>query len=466
MNDNTKAKDILNTLTLRKVVGDRVGRRVSARGMEAPVFAKGRKIFEKLGLPDPWDPSAPKDISLELGDIGLPQHRAPTPHLMPKEAPKAGPKIPSIPGMPTPTPKEPGGRPAPTIGEMRKDDTEELRRKMKEKERQATEALRQARVAAQPQQPQTPVAPLARLPVRPDLDQALSKKAPTNAPARPAAPSGGGAPLRPPPRPPEPARSGRVGPARLSMDSSRRMPDVLEVRELPETPAPVAEVAPPMPETEEVAVEIPPPPPVVQNSDVADMFGTGGGSWNVRRFETPTPTPAVAPEVVAAPVPAPVPVPEVIKPVPTPVTTPVPTPVSVPIPVPAPAPRGPMSEIGAPARSTHSEIGARPQRPPVAVAAPEAPVAPAQPPPRPSVPAAPVSRKPPSGGGDMNDLFGGGAETRVRMPKASDANKPRRPMVSTPEELAKQALDRRPPSVRPPDIKISTGGGPDEDAPD
>ena len=61
----------------------------------------------------------------------------------------------------------------------------------------------------------------------------------------------------------------------------------------------------------------------------------------------------------------------------------------------------------------------------------------------------------------MEDLFGGGGETRIRIPKPSDTSetKARRPMVSTPEEIAAQKLDRRPPPPKPPSVKATGGGG-------
>ena len=92
---------------------------------------------------------------------------------------------------------------------------------------------------------------------------------------------------------------------------------------------------------------------------------------------------------------------------------------------------------------------------------PERPVA-APPPPRPP---APVDRRPPGPnrsipGGGLDDLFGmGGADTRIRMPKADDAGKEKRPMVTSEEELAKSKVDRRPPPPTPPKVKPSGGGG-------
>ncbi|MBM4392886.1 MAG: hypothetical protein FJ090_17310 [Deltaproteobacteria bacterium] len=85
-----------------------------------------------------------------------------------------------------------------------------------------------------------------------------------------------------------------------------------------------------------------------------------------------------------------------------------------------------------------------------------APLRPAPPPPdaAPSRPAAPVNRKPPGPGGGLDDLFGMGAgdNTRIKLPKPTegDAPRPRRPVVSSPEELAKLGLDRRPPAAKPP----------------
>ena len=56
----------------------------------------------------------------------------------------------------------------------------------------------------------------------------------------------------------------------------------------------------------------------------------------------------------------------------------------------------------------------------------------------------------------LDDLFGMGAtgdNTRIRMPKAEpegEAARPRRPVVTSPEELARLGLDRRPPAAPAP----------------
>ena len=459
MSADLKAKDILSQLPVRRVVGDRTRVRVGGRAWAAPPFAKGRKIFAKLGIPDPWEPDAPAGGSPELGSIALPTHREPKPHLMPKEQGKpSAPKLPNIPGMPPPQPKEAAaGRPAPRVGETRRDDTAELKAKLKEKERLATEALRAARSPGPPA-PSVPV-PVAKLPVRPDLDIAKAAGGsggsaagrpgmvprPPAPPPRPAPPPQGAAPASSPPvaRPPSPAPSGAARPTprppRLHSDTVRRSPATWgEAEEVEDLPPPA-------------------PPPPRSRADIADLFGTGGGGWDVRKFdndrstleELPTPAseslpaqtsehsddaPRAHEEQASAPPPP---------------TTELPPSFteSRSVFAPEPEPRRPvLSEIG----SRNSEIGRRP-----ASAGSPPPAPNRQPPPAPS-------RKPPSGsGGGMEDLFGGGGETRIRIPKPAEAAeaKPRRPMVSTPEEIAAQKLDRRPPPPKPPSVKATGGGG-------
>ena len=112
-----------------------------------------------------------------------------------------------------------------------------------------------------------------------------------------------------------------------------------------------------------------------------------------------------------------------------------------PRPTPAPAP------TVAPVRHTSPPPVETPIPPPAAEPAPPR----AAPP-----PAAPVNRKPPGTGGGLDDLFGMGAtgdNTRIRMPKAEpegEAARPRRPVVTSPEELARLGLDRRPPAAPAP----------------
>ncbi len=91
-----------------------------------------------------------------------------------------------------------------------------------------------------------------------------------------------------------------------------------------------------------------------------------------------------------------------------------------------------------------------------AQAAPPPPAAPPQEQPAPPPKAAPpVNRKPPGPSAGLDDLFGMGAEnTRIRLPRSEppgegEPPRPRRPVVTSPEELAKLGLDRRPPPPKP-----------------
>ncbi len=106
--------------------------------------------------------------------------------------------------------------------------------------------------------------------------------------------------------------------------------------------------------------------------------------------------------------------------------------------------------------------------PPASQAAPNAAAQPAPAPPEAPAPAKPPppleNRTPPRVSAGLDDLFGMGAEnTRIRLPKAEPAVEgapPRRgrPVVTSPEELARLGLDRRPPPPKAPPTKKETDG--------
>ena len=190
---DARAKDVLGRLPARVVVGHALTTRVGARAWTAPRFARGRAIFARIGVPNPWDPEAP-DVGVGLGEVGLPQARQPAPHLSPpaaKPAAKGPPGFPNIPGAPKRAPDEApkGSKPAPKIGEVRKFDPAEL------KPRDNTPA-RAKPISSAPAPTGGAFGPgpqkhaVVKLPVRPGVVAPGAEPAPSVAPppARPALP--------------------------------------------------------------------------------------------------------------------------------------------------------------------------------------------------------------------------------------------------------------------------------------
>ncbi|MSQ00353.1 MAG: hypothetical protein EXR71_00495 [Myxococcales bacterium] len=105
-----------------------------------------------------------------------------------------------------------------------------------------------------------------------------------------------------------------------------------------------------------------------------------------------------------------------------------------------------------PVTAPAAERAAPPAPPAATPAAPPPAVAPAAEPPK---PAPAVNRKPRGPSAGLDDLFGMGADnTRIRLPKPAPAGegeppRPRRPVVTSPEELARLGVDRRPPPPKP-----------------
>ena len=262
MSDDLRALDVLRTLVERTVVGGRLVARVGGRGWLPPRFAKGRRLFARCGLPDPWDPSV-VSTPVELGDVGLAARKVVAPHATAPEPrtsaavvpPWAGQrstasatpavKAPYIPTRTPPRPPPPPPKPpAPIFGSA-------------------------------------PRPALGKLPVRPDLDPS---RAPTAAGAagRPP-PAAAGQPARPPDgslraaAPPEP-RSGPRFSARprqgLGTDGPREV--TVPSPEGPPEPA--------------VSPATPPPPVPTSRAPAAsldDLFGMGEGT-RVRLAPTAT----------------------------------------------------------------------------------------------------------------------------------------------------------------------------------
>lgn len=82
MGDDTKAKDLLHDLPVRERLGERLIARVGARRDDAPGAARRRRLFERLGLPDPYDPKTKSDSGPGLGPVSLKlsERRKPAPH--------------------------------------------------------------------------------------------------------------------------------------------------------------------------------------------------------------------------------------------------------------------------------------------------------------------------------------------------------------------------------------------------
>lgn len=272
--DDLRVRDLLRRgeLAVPRVSGAWTLAAIGRRGFERPRWATPRRIFERCGISDPWDPDA-KPVPVELGEVGLPDRRPVAPHAAPpKPATPAGPPgfNPRIPTGPraTPSAERPTPGPSPMIGQTRKDDTAELKRKMAEKEGSWT---------GRPRAPSRPDAhrvaqPVKSLPVRPGA-VAPDAAAPTPVPVRP--PPG-------PPRmsvAPEPARA---APSPVRPSGSPAAPGE---RTLPSrAPPPVGKIAAPAPrsggfrlqgtvrpsgiaEPEELPLEAPAPRPVAPALD-------------------------------------------------------------------------------------------------------------------------------------------------------------------------------------------------------
>ncbi|MCP4809256.1 MAG: hypothetical protein GY913_12370 [Proteobacteria bacterium] len=134
MADDAKAKDVLEELTRRRTPGDRLTQRLGARRDSAPGHARRKHLFERLGLPDPWDPKAKKAAPPGLGQVALKlsDRRRPAPHAKIRDpnkkktaqqqhaprAPKAVPKPPPAPNVPKAAPKPTPAKKAPKAADL------------------------------------------------------------------------------------------------------------------------------------------------------------------------------------------------------------------------------------------------------------------------------------------------------------------------------------------------------------
>lgn len=462
--DELLVRDVWKRFPRRVVVGERLVRSVGARGWERPRFARFRRFFERCGVPDPWDPGA-GEFSTSLGEVGVAQRKVVAPHAAPPPA-SGAPQVPSLPNVPrapaAPPPDAPhaDSKPAPRIGEQRRDDTAELKRKLAESEKKRANPTHANTFKVNQ--------PVAKLPMRPELSGEAVAAIPKR--TRP----GPSALVRPGPARPGAAASTRpfrlpVEPARPSLpDGPEELPEVplprpaafavdfgmgggwdddvpkgAPVRE-PERPVSRAVDAPPAPERPATRVEQRPSPAVPAAPRTAPPSASAA-----------PPRPPVAPPTSPPPATAPAARPVAVTP---PSASTPPSHAATP-------PRPPASSRPEPARAAPAANPPRPASSPPA-SAPSTPPARALPPAAPKPPLPKPGAPPPRGGGGLDDLFGlggGGDNTRFRMPKReeAEASRPRRPMVTPEAELGKAGIDRRPPPPKPPSVRPSgsEGGG-------
>jgi len=400
------ARDALGEI--RAVLGDALVRKIGARAFEPPPFAKGRRIFERCGVPDPWDPMAPT-VDVALGDVGLsgrklpasadPNRRQPAPHASAPKGPAPAAARPALPpGFRPPdvasAPK--AGKPAPKIGDVRPDDTAKLKRDLEEKGRRkvSERSIESTRVKQ----------PVKNLPVRPGLSpDGAAPGQPTAATSVPVA-----RPATPVARAPE-SGGGASSPVQRSLPPVNR-PASGGARPPGPAVAPRVAMASSRPSASSGPVELPLAPPRRDEED--DAFESGGPGDIFASGARSSARPAAGalyggPEEL------------------------------------------PMEPTAGPS------VGAAPVERP----APE----PARP------PAAPPRAPPRPGGGNLDDLFGmgGGEQGRLKFGAPSEEPRPRRPRVTDPSQ-APGGVDRRPPPPKPP-VVVPTGpapSAPKDDLPD
>jgi len=91
--DDTRVRDMVNQLSHRRRLCDRLITRIGARGWCRPRVAVSSRIFKSYRLADPWDPQSRDDdrSSIALGPVSLrlgEQRREVAPHAKPKEPKK------------------------------------------------------------------------------------------------------------------------------------------------------------------------------------------------------------------------------------------------------------------------------------------------------------------------------------------------------------------------------------------
>ena len=98
-----RAKEILEELDSRRPAGESITARVGRRRRSAPGSGRRARLFERMGLSNPWDADAKEDPPVTLGPVALKltDRRQPAPHARPPSA-KGAAKPARKPGLPTP----------------------------------------------------------------------------------------------------------------------------------------------------------------------------------------------------------------------------------------------------------------------------------------------------------------------------------------------------------------------------
>jgi len=184
-----KAKDILDKLQLRGVVGERMKSSVGRRAWERPRVAISSRLYKQYRVPDPWDPSAKRDSTpIGLGPVSLrlgQKRRQPAPHLKPKEPKKPQQKVrdpfAGLPNVPKAKPRAPAPKPEPPKPAVQAKSDELSEKEIRAAEvaarMRAAEAARGGawrRASAAQGAPSRGVAPA--LPVRPDVDEVVRSR--------------------------------------------------------------------------------------------------------------------------------------------------------------------------------------------------------------------------------------------------------------------------------------------------
>ena len=184
-----KAKDILEDIPVRHVLGHTMISTIGRRAWERPNVCISSKLYRIYAIPDPYLPSKEArkwliglgPVSLKLGE----NRRQPAPHLRPKSPPKpkkkTGPTLPNVPKAQT--------RKAPPKVDPKEDEA--LKKALEKQKAQGV----QRRPAAKPSSDLSSefgAAPskhkLARIPVRPDIQSKTGKTTQGEVKSAPTAP--------------------------------------------------------------------------------------------------------------------------------------------------------------------------------------------------------------------------------------------------------------------------------------